>query len=90
MEDVIENDDLDAEGEDDPDYIRLPNGHYEKIDSISPIGIRNETGIIDAYPVRGQTADEAHFGGFLENVPKHLREMVSQFCLTFYCGYCID
>ena len=90
VEDVVENDDLDAEGEDDPDYIRLPDGRYEKIDSISPIGIRNETGIIDAYPVREETAEEAHFGGFSENAPRHLREMVSYFCHAFYCGYCID
>lgn len=90
LEDVVENDDLDAEGEDDPDYIRLPDGRFEKIDCISPIGIRNEMGIVDAYPVRGETVEEAHFGGFLENAPRHLREMVSHLCKILYRGYCID
>ena len=77
-ESSIELDDLDADYDDDPDYIRLPDGSYEKIDdAMSPIGIRNKDGNIEAmaYTVPEQSS-EAQFGGFSENVPIRLQDIV--------------
>ncbi|KAF8201578.1 HORMA domain-containing protein [Pholiota molesta] len=77
VEDVVELGDLDAVGEDDPDYIRLPDGSFQLLEGISPIGIRNESGSIDAVPTREET-EEAQFGGISESAPKHLREMATE------------
>lgn len=84
VEDVVELGDLDAVGEDDPDYIRLPDGSFQLLEAISPIGIRNESGSIDAMPIQEET-EEAHFGGVSESAPKHLREMVCIF-LEFWAS----
>ncbi|KAF8969871.1 HORMA domain-containing protein [Flammula alnicola] len=77
VEDSIELGDDDAEGDDDDEYIRLPDGHFEKIDTISPIGTRNENGGIDALLPGGESR-ETHFGGVSENVPRYLREMAAE------------
>jgi meiosis-specific protein HOP1 len=79
-ENSLELDDLDGECEDDPDYVRLPDGRYEKIDAMSPIGIRSKDGNIKAiaYTVPEQPS-EAQFGGFSENVPIRLQDIVCFF-----------
>lgn len=79
-ENSLEVDDLDGECEDDPDYVRLPDGRYEKIDAMSPIGIRNKEGNIEpiACAVLEQPS-EAQFGGFSENVPIRLQDIVCFF-----------
>ncbi|KDR73549.1 hypothetical protein GALMADRAFT_617548 [Galerina marginata CBS 339.88] len=69
--------DADAEGDDDDEYVKHPDGHYVKIDSISPIGVRNKSGYIEALPVDEQTV-EAHFSGLCEDVPRHLHEIVAK------------
>ena len=81
-ENSLEVDDLDGECEDDPDYVRLPDGRYEKIDAMSPIGIRNKEGNIEpiACAVLEQPS-EAQFGGFSENVPIRLQDIV---CFFFF------
>ena len=80
--DTVCNDDLDADCDDDPDYIRLPNGLYEKIDAMFPIGVRNKDGKIEAitYTAPDQSS-EAQFGGFSENVPIRLQDIV---CFSFH------
>jgi meiosis-specific protein len=77
VENNLELDDPDGDGDDDPEYVRLPDGRYEKISAISPIGIRNKDGIIEAMAcsVPGQSS-EAQFGGFSENVPIRLQDIV--------------
>lgn len=75
VEDVIDPDDLDAEGEDDPDYIRLPDGRFERVESISLVGIRNESGTVKIYAAQEET-EEAHFGGMSDKAPRYLHEMV--------------
>ena len=79
-ENSLELDELDGECEDDPDYVRLPDGRYEKIDAMSPIGIRNKDGNIEpitcAVP---EQPSEAQFGGFSENVPIRLQDIVCFF-----------
>ncbi|KAG5638989.1 hypothetical protein H0H81_008210 [Sphagnurus paluster] len=73
--------DIDGEGEDDPDYIRLPDGSYQRVASdncavtLAPIGIRNnETGVIE--PLNGpMDVEEAHFGGAPEVVPTRLHDL---------------
>ena len=79
-ENSLELDDPDADCDDDPDYIRLPDGRYEKIDAMSPIGIRNKDGNIEsiAYTVPEQPS-EAQFGGFSENVPIRLQDIACPF-----------
>jgi hypothetical protein len=81
-ENNLELDDLDGECEDDPDYARLPDGRYEKIDSMSPVGIRNKEGNIEATPCTvPEQPSEAQFGGFSENVPIRLQDIV---CFFFF------
>ncbi|KAF9475066.1 DNA-binding protein [Pholiota conissans] len=77
VEDVVDLEDLDAEGEDDPDYIKLADGAFKQIDAISPIGVRNGTGSIEAVPMCEET-EEAHFGGISESVPRRLHEIVTE------------
>ena len=73
--------DPDAEHDDDPDYIRLPDGRYEKIDAMSPIGIRNKEGNIEAIAHNApEQSSEVQFGGFSENVPIRLQDIV---CFPF-------
>lgn len=71
-EDSIEISDAEAEGEDDPDYIRLADGTYKKLGTPIPIGVRNENGCIGELPER----TEVHFGGISENIPQRLQEVV--------------
>lgn len=71
-EDSVDLSDTEAEGEDDPDYIRLPDGTYEKNRDPVPVGIRTEDGRIDELPERA----EIHFGGITENIPQRLQEVV--------------
>ncbi|KAJ7481133.1 HORMA domain-containing protein [Mycena galericulata] len=65
-----EDADLDAVGEDDPDYVRTPDGTYV------PIGMRNEVGVIEPLPVDLQ--EEAHFGGVSQTVPTRLDDLNAQ------------
>ncbi|KAG5645567.1 hypothetical protein DXG03_005705 [Asterophora parasitica] len=72
--------DIDGEGEDDPDYIKLPDGSYRKVANLPagnlvPSGIRNnETGTIE--PLSGpMDVEEACFGGVHETVPTRLKEL---------------
>ena len=75
--------DMDGEGEDDPEYVQLPDGTYERIkfhdpgaDNMAPIGLRNETGTIEPLASSMQVDSEAHFGGVSEPVPTRLQELV--------------
>ncbi|KAG6868822.1 hypothetical protein C0993_009704 [Termitomyces sp. T159_Od127] len=78
---AVELDDVDGEGEDDPDYIRLPDGTYKRRvasdvpEPLVPSGIRNnETGVIE--PLCGpMDVEEAHFTGVSEKVPTKLNEL---------------
>lgn len=70
--------DMDAEGEDDPDYVRQPDGSFLRVcDShiLVPIGIRNGDGIIESITAPKPTA-EAVYGGAPEPVPMHLSDLV--------------
>lgn len=73
-EDCLECD-PDAYGDDDPDYLRQPDGSYVKKDEIAPIGYRNKEGNVD--PIELQEHPEARFEGVLENAPRYLHEIVS-------------
>ncbi|KAJ7766735.1 HORMA domain-containing protein [Mycena metata] len=66
---AVEGDDLDAEGEDDDEYTRSPDG------SFVPIGVRNEDGVIEPIPMDTQ---EAHFGGASQTVPTRLHDLNAQ------------
>lgn len=75
--------DVDGEGEDDPEYVQLPDGTYERIkfydpevDNMAPIGLRNETGAIEPLMPSMQEGSEAHFSGVSEPVPTRLQELV--------------
>ncbi|KAG6889831.1 hypothetical protein C0995_014308 [Termitomyces sp. Mi166 len=79
-DEAVELDDADGEGEDDPDYMRLPDGTYKKRVAsdvpgpLVPSGIRNnETGTIE--PLCGPMDVEAHFAGVSEKVPTKLNEL---------------
>lgn len=80
VEEAVEPEDLDAEGDDDPDYIQLPDGSYEKIDGqkadLTPVGMRNESGEIVPLDVPMEV-DETYFNGVAEVIPKCLNELVS-------------
>lgn len=86
VEDAVELHDTDGECEDDPDYVQLPDGSYQKIalqtsgpDSLTPIGLRNEAGEIEPLPFSMST-EEAHFGGVSEPTPTRLDQLVGWFC----------
>ncbi|KAJ7735275.1 HORMA domain-containing protein [Mycena maculata] len=64
---AVEGDDCDAEGEDDPDYIKTPDGTFV------PIGVRNEVGVIEPLPADLQK--EAHFEGVSQTVPTRLDDL---------------
>ncbi|KAF8912012.1 HORMA domain-containing protein [Gymnopilus junonius] len=77
-EDSVELGDADAEGDEDSgqqDHIQHPDGYYIEIDAISPIGVRNRDGVIEALPADRYTT-EAQFTGVSEHVPKKLHEIV--------------
>jgi hypothetical protein len=80
---AVELHDIDGEGVDDPDYVRQPDGTYERVkfhdlevDGMVPIGVRNETGAIEPLALSMQMESEAHFGGISETVPTRLKEVV--------------
>lgn len=81
----LELHDEDAEGEDDPEYIRGPDGRYKAIgleresQQIAPIGIRNKEGDIEKLPFAPD--GEAQFVGFCENVPTRLKEINAKIAL---------
>ncbi|KAG2020134.1 hypothetical protein CC2G_005502 [Coprinopsis cinerea AmutBmut pab1-1] len=67
-------DDVDAEGEDDPDYIQRPDGTYELVSGKGlqesvPLGRRKENGDIEKTIVPDTGSIEACFQGFQESVP---------------------
>jgi meiosis-specific protein len=79
-EDAVQLSNLDCEGEYDPEYVRLPDGTYEKVkfrdpgmDNMAPVGLRNGNGTIEPM---SQIDSEAHFGGVSEPVPTRLQELV--------------
>lgn len=69
--------DGDADGEDDPDYEQQPDGSFLRIANtdIIPLGVRTESGMIEAIAVPG-TIGEAVFGGSMESVPTDLSDLV--------------
>lgn len=75
----LELHDDDAEGEDDPEYIRGPDGRYKAIgleremQQFAPIGLRNKEGDIEKLPFAPD--GEAQFVGICENVPTRLKEI---------------
>ncbi|KAF8637324.1 hypothetical protein AX17_002826 [Amanita inopinata Kibby_2008] len=79
-EDGIELCDVDAEGEDDPDYTKLPDGSYERtapstnLSHVAPVGIRGKEGVIEPLHM-AMDADEAYFGGISDVVPTKLAEL---------------
>ena len=82
VEEAIECNDLDAEGDDDPDYVRLPDGSYEKVirrdlepPIMAPIGVRNSSGEIVSLP-ETMGVDEVHFNGDPEAIPTCLDQVV--------------
>lgn len=69
--------DADAEGEDDPDYVRQEDGSLLRVSDshvLVPLGIRNEAGVIEAIPASEK--EEAVYGGELEVAPMHLSDLV--------------
>ncbi|KAJ6490669.1 HORMA domain-containing protein [Mycena vitilis] len=66
---AVEGDDLDAEGDDDPEFTRNADGSYV------PIGVRNDDGVIEPIPM---DVEEAHFGGISQEVPTRLHELNAQ------------
>lgn len=81
VEEAVEVGDDDADGDDDPDYIKQPDGSYVKIiheatlGSMVPVGLRNELGVIEPLDIP-KNIDEALFGGISEIVPTRLNEIV--------------
>lgn len=80
-EDNVELVDMDADGEDDPEYIQLSDGTYEKKllleapDIVTPVGIKNDHGIIEPLPMEVDQS-EVCFVGVTEVVPARLAELV--------------
>ncbi|PFH54173.1 hypothetical protein AMATHDRAFT_135603 [Amanita thiersii Skay4041] len=81
VEDCVELTDLDAEGEDDPDYVALPDGSCVqtvascKTETVAPVGLRDKNGAIKPLPM--DIDEEACFGGICEIVPSKLADLVS-------------
>jgi len=74
------NIDADAEGEDDPDYVRQEDGSLLRVSDshvLVPLGIRNEAGVVEAIPASEK--EEAVYGGELEVTPMHLSDLVRDF-----------
>ncbi|KAJ6563234.1 HORMA domain-containing protein [Mycena sp. CBHHK59/15] len=73
---AVELSDLDAEADDDPDYVRSADG------SFVPIGVRNEDGDIEPLAM---APEEAQFGGVSQAVPTRLHDLVrSGDCLRVF------
>ncbi|KAJ7461584.1 HORMA domain-containing protein [Mycena latifolia] len=66
---AVEGEDLDAESEDDPEYVKAADG------SFVPVGIRNEAGVIEPLPM---DLEEAHFEGVSQTVPTRLNDLNAQ------------
>ncbi|KAJ6531600.1 HORMA domain-containing protein [Mycena vulgaris] len=64
---AVEGDDLDCESEDDPEFVKRADGTFV------PVGVRNETGVIEPLPMG---LEEAHFGGVSQTVPTRLNDLV--------------
>ncbi|KAF9469301.1 HORMA domain-containing protein [Collybia nuda] len=89
VEDIVELHDIDGECEDDPDYVKLPDGSYEKIifhssgsDFVTPIGLRNEVGEIEPLP-QTMNSEEVCFSGISEPVPTRLDQLNSDIVSKF-------
>ncbi|KAF8623560.1 hypothetical protein AX15_006330 [Amanita polypyramis BW_CC] len=80
-EDSVEAVDMDADGEEDPEYVRLPDGSFEKnlsnTDVITPVGVKNNDGIVEPLQM-DVDRNEACFGGVAEVVPSKLAELADQ------------
>lgn len=79
VEEAIELTDLDAEGEDDPDYhdpVRKFDVQKPSLGVLAPLGLRNESGQIEPL-VLPMDVDETYFGGVSEAVPTRLNDLVS-------------
>lgn len=77
-------DDEDGEADDDPDYVRQPDGTYVEISKLAerqqaPVGVRNGDGVIqELFP--SMDVDEALYGGVTQPIPQGLgalNDMVS-------------
>ncbi|CAA7271513.1 unnamed protein product [Cyclocybe aegerita] len=78
VEDSVKlGDDVDAEGDDDPDYLRQPDGSYQRADVVVPVGIRNKDGSIETLPADVQD-EEVRYDGFVERVPTRLQEFAAE------------
>ncbi|KAF8643792.1 hypothetical protein AX16_008811 [Volvariella volvacea WC 439] len=74
-EDKVQDDDADAEGDDDPDYVRREDGSYERANPqppMIPVGIRGGDGTLQ--PI-SKSVDEQQFEGISEVVPTNLHDM---------------
>ncbi|KIY50793.1 HORMA-domain-containing protein [Fistulina hepatica ATCC 64428] len=87
----VDDTDADAEAEDDPDYLRTDSGSYKLrtvcdsgVDSMMPLGLRNDKGEIVPIPkesVHVERQDEntnAHFAGVSQHVPMRLHDMTKR------------
>jgi hypothetical protein len=85
-EDGLTGDDMDAEGEDDPDYIslrRVDDSGVEFFEYVPvPIGMRNEEGEI--VPMEVESQNGGVYGGVEERVPVRVRDMASASCHLSY------
>lgn len=71
--------DADADGEDDPDYVKTPDGSFLPY---APLGMKNQDGEIEAVPIQSVAVDtqqEAEFAGISEHIPTRLKDMVPEF-----------
>lgn len=82
-EDAVHPNDIDGEGEDDPEYVRLPDGTYQRIRthdsevrSMAPVGMRTETGAIEPLMPSILEESEALFSGVSEPVLTRLQQLV--------------
>ncbi|KAJ2929981.1 hypothetical protein H1R20_g7105, partial [Candolleomyces eurysporus] len=67
--------DADADGEDDPDYVKTADGVFVPY---VPLGMRNKDGEIETMPVQAlptETQQEAQFAGMSEQIPTRLKDM---------------
>lgn len=76
-----DNVDMDADGEDDPEYVQLSDGTYEKrplLEApaiVTPVGIKNDHRVIEPLPMEVDQS-EVCFVGVTEVVPARLAELV--------------
>ncbi|KAF9564361.1 DNA-binding protein [Agrocybe pediades] len=77
VDDTAELCDEDAEGEDDPDYIKGPDGQYVLIDTITPIGFRTPSGHIEAVPARDEE-ENVQPNNNMPPIPQNLHDVVAR------------